>query len=201
MRRGLAAGVGIGAVLAVALLSLRLLDRRRTEQQSHTIVEAVRRVTRLATVEMSLGNWQLRRDARDLFGFIPISCEKTIAVFYRGKITAGFDLDPPGALGLTVAGRRVQVHLPAPRILSTDMPPPDLVVADGSVCNPVSTDDYVRLHADARTALQRDALASGVLDRAEVHARQLIAEIVRPFGVEAQVTIDSPGFMRNSPAK
>ncbi len=201
MRKTLAVAVAIGTLVIVAVVAMRAFDRHRTEQQSHTVVEAVRRVTRLATVEMSLSNWQLRRDAKDLFGFIPITCEKTIAVFYRGKVAAGFDLDAPGAIALSITERQVRVHLPAPRILTTDVPPPELVVADGSICNPVDFEDYTRLHAEARAALQRDAAASGVLTRAEVHARQLITEIVRPFGLEARVTIDSTDSVRNSPAK
>lgn len=196
MRRGIAvvAALGLGAVAGGALVAWRAHDQRRAERESHTVVEAVRRVTRLATVESTVSNWQLRRDSHDLFGFLPVRCEKTLAVFYRGKVAAGFDLTAAGSLGVEIErgpARRVRVRLPPARLLYTDVPPPELVVADGSICNRVRPEDVTRLHGDAREAVQRDALAGGLLARAEAHARELVQEIVRPLGYEADVAVAS----------
>lgn len=180
-------------VAAIAALGWRTLEGRRIERESHTVVEAVRRVTKLSTVEMGLSNWHLRRDSKNLFGVIPFRCEKTVAVFYRGKIAAGFDLGMHGSLGIDVARapgeRHVRVRLPPPQILYTDTPAPELVVADGSICNKIEASDYERLHAEARAALQDEAIGAGILRRAEEHARQLVAEVVRPLGFTAEVVI------------
>ncbi len=158
------------------------------------MVEAVRRVAKLSTVEAEISNWQLRRETKDLFGFIPLPCQKTIAVFYRGKVAAGFDLE--GGAGLvvqTAPGRReVEVRLPPPRLLYTDVPPPELVVADGSLCNRITAEDYARLHRDARTAVEREALAKGLLARADAHARALLEEVVRPLGYTLVISRTGP---------
>ncbi|HET6281969.1 MAG TPA: DUF4230 domain-containing protein [Polyangia bacterium] len=195
MRKALAAGAALALVVAAAVPAIRSFQRHQIERRSHTVIEAVRRVTQLATVQMTFANWQLRRDTKDLFGFIPIRCEKTVAIFYRGKIAAGFDLNSPGALSIPTGEKgnttALQVRLPAATILWTDVPPPDLVVADGSICNRVGPDDYVRLHEDARAAVKRDAVNAGVLAQAEKNVRELITEIVRPFGIEAQVSFES----------
>lgn len=195
MRKALVVGAALALVVAIAVVAIGVLNRHQIERRSQTVVQAVRRVTQLATVQMTFANWQLRRDTKDLFGFIPIRCEKTVAIFYRGKIAAGFDLNAPGALDVqtkkTGTSSVVQVRLPAAAILWTDVPPPDLVVADGSICNRVGPDDYVRLHEDARAAVKRDAVNAGVLAQAEKNVRELITEIARPLGIEAQVSFAS----------
>jgi hypothetical protein len=191
--------IAVGLAAAAALTTFLLWQRSRERaavHESHTVAEAVRRVTMLATVEMSLSNWQLRSDEKDLFGFIPVTCRKTVAVFYRGKVSAGFDLTPADAAAVAVnvsAGKKqLEVRLPAPRLLYTDVPAPELVVADGSLCNKVTPDDYSRLYSDARQAIQRQALAEGILSKAEANARSLIGEVVRPLGYQVDVRIGSP---------
>jgi Protein of unknown function (DUF4230) len=192
-RAAIGVAAGLAVLGAIAVVGYRRYQRHESETTSATAIEAVRRVTKLTTVEMQLSNWHLRRDAKDLFGFIPIKCEKTVAVFYRGTVAAGFDLTAAGALAARVDSRRgprtVHVHLPAARILYTDVPAPELVVADGSICNRVGADDYSRMHTEVRAAIEREAIAGGVLTRAETHARELVDAVVRPLGFEAVVTV------------
>src|SRR5687768_15131466 len=94
MRKAAVVGALLGvAVFALGLVVLRRMEGRRLESEGHTVVEAIQKVARLTTVEANVSSWQLRREARNLFGFLPIKCEKTIAIFYRGKVAAGFDFD------------------------------------------------------------------------------------------------------------
>lgn len=183
-----ALAAGIGFMVA------RWQSEKHVQRQSHSLAEAVRRVTKLATVEVNVSNWQLRTDSKELFGFLPFRCEKTVAVFYRGKVAAGFELAPEAAVGLRIRvahpTRKVQVRLPAPRILYTDVPPPELVVADGSICNRLTPEDYKRLHIEARTAVERDAINTGLLARAESHAHALLTEVARPLGYDVELLID-----------
>ena len=186
------AAAGVAVLGTIGIVAYQRYRHRRSETASASAIEAVRRVTKLATVEMQLSNWHLRRDAKDLFGFIPIRCEKTVAVFYRGTVAAGFDLTSTGALIASIDARSpqtVNVRLPAPRILYTDVPAPELVVADGSVCNRVGPDDYSRMHTEVRSAIEREAITAGVLTRAEKHARELVEAVVRPLGFDAVVTV------------
>jgi hypothetical protein len=200
MRRpGLAAFVtlllGAAGVAGAWLLRERAARERVTEQRA--VVEAVRRVAALATIEMQVSNWRLRRDTKPLFGFLPVRCEKTIGVFYRGKVAAGFDLAPASGGGLVVDAspteRRARVRLPAPRLLYTDVPAPEIVVADGSVCNALKPEDYTQLHAEARAAVEREAIAAGALSQAEGQARRLVTELLAPFGYEVTVEIGATG--------
>jgi hypothetical protein len=190
--------LGVGAILALGVFVagsqlLRRLEGRRLERESHSMVEAVRKVARLSTVEMNVSTYELRRDAKNLFGFLPIRCEKTVAVFFRGKVAAGFDLTPQGALAVSVTSagsrRRLVVDLPPPQLLYTDAPAPEVLVADGSICNRLEAADYQKLNTEARTALQKQAIDAGILGQAERHARELVNSIAAPFGFETEVRV------------
>jgi hypothetical protein len=186
----------IGAVLALGaatggLFLWQKARERAAHRESQTAVEALHRVARLSTVEMTVSDWRLQRDEKALFGFLPWPCRKTVAVFYRGRVAAGFDLTGAGqglAVSIEASTRHLAVRLPAARLLYIDIPPPELVVADGSVCNQVTADDYARLATEARQAIERQALGAGVLARAETHARELFTEVVRPLGYQVDVT-------------
>lgn len=170
----------------------------RVQRESATVVESVRRVMKLATVEMTISDWRLRRDSKNLFGFLPIPCEKTRAVFFRGKVSAGFDLQTDAtALQVTTdnASRRVSVHLPPPRLLYTDVPAPDLLVTDGSLCNPVDAQDYASMHAEARKAVEGEALARGILAQATTQLRTILVEVLRPLGYEVVVEVAAPPLL------
>lgn len=188
------AGLLVAGGVAAMWMAAARWQKGRVDEQRHSIVQAIERVTKLATVEMTVSNWHLRRDEKPLFGFIPITCEKTVAVLYRGKVAAGFDLSGPDAMKLTLVddrgGRRAQLQLPAARLLYVDVPAPELLVTDGSLCNRMEAGDYVRLHEDAREAVRADAMAAGVLIRAEEQARALVSEVLSPLGyrLEVQVT-------------
>ncbi len=206
MKKAVLVGALVGAaVIAVGLYALRRYEDARVERESHSVVEAVRKVARLATVEANVSSFQKRREARNLFGVLPIKCEKTIAIFFRGKVAAGFDFDKPGSLDLafsaTPGERRVIVRLPRPRILYVDAPAPDLVVADGSLCNPLEPDDYQKLHNEARLAVERAALQQGVLRQAEDHARELVTAVARPFGYEVEVQSADPTLAASAAAE
>lgn len=192
-----AAGVAALILVAGAGAFLALRHRaHRVHTESHTVMEAVRRVVKLSTVEMTVSDWRLRRDSKDLFGVLPVRCEKTVAVFFRGKVAAGFDLGTQRAEVVTDAvARRVRVRLPAARLLYTDVPAPELLVTDGSLCNRVEASDYTRLHAEARKAVEDEALARGILGRAETQARDIIGEVVRPLGYTLELEIAAPDLL------
>lgn len=171
------------------------LEGRRVEQDSHTVVDAVRKVARLTTVEMNVSSFQSRRDSKNLLGFIPIRCEKMVAVSYRGRVAAGFDLQDGRALTVTTSvtpnGRRLRVELPPPRLLYTDAPAPEVIIADGSFCNRFEPEDYDKLHADARAAMEAEALSKGILAQAEQHARELLTAVGTALGYQVEIVAQS----------
>ncbi|HEY0709208.1 MAG TPA: DUF4230 domain-containing protein [Polyangia bacterium] len=199
------AGLIIVAAGLTTYLVWRKLQGHQLERESHAVIEAVHKVARLTTVEMNVSSFQRRRDSKNLLGFIPIRCEKTVAVFYRGRVAAGFDLQEQSEMTVTTSvtprGRTLAVELPAPRLLYTDAPAPEVVVADGSVCNRFEPADYEKLHADARGAMESEALAKGILTQAESHARELLTSVGSALGYRVEVTIAraKPGTPSRTP--
>jgi hypothetical protein len=183
--------LGIGAFVMFGLSLRERLADHRVERESHTLIEAVKKVAKLTTVEMNVSSFELRKDAKNLFGLLPIKCEKTVAIYYKGKVAAGFDLDDKTNLTVTVtappSGRRLLVELPAAKLLYVDAPAPEIIVADGSVCNRLEASDYQRMTAEAREAVERQALAGGILKKAEDQARELIRAVAQPLGYEVDV--------------
>lgn len=188
--------------VAAAMWSMRQ-NARQIHMQSATVVEAVKRVMKLSTVEMTISDWRLRKDSKQLWGFIPIACEKTVAVFFRGTVSAGFDLGGADAASVNIKtdpdARRVRISLPPPRLLYTDVPAPELVVTDGSLCNPINGQDYARLHEDARKAVQDMALSQGILHKAEAQAKAILGEVVRPLGFELELQVAKPALLSATP--
>src|SRR4051794_20159364 len=102
-KRGAVVAVSVISTLGAAIGGYLVWQRwrdRAAAQESQTVVEALHRVARLSTIEMTVSDWRLRRDEKALFGFLPWPCRKTVAMFYRGKVAAGFDLG--GGRGLDV---------------------------------------------------------------------------------------------------
>jgi len=183
----------VGGLIGVLVMMLLRQNGRHTNTESHAVVEGVRRILHVSTVEMQISDYQVRRDSKDLWGFLPITCEKTVVAFYRGKISAGFSLDDHAwAYAVDADEQRhvLRVKLPPAQIMSVDVKPPELFLANGSVCNGIEPADYQRLHEDARRAAERAAIGNGILIRAEAHARQILTELAKPLGWQLELTVD-----------
>jgi hypothetical protein len=178
-------------VILGGALWLREMKQQTLVKESHAVVEGVRRILDVSTVEMHISDYQLRRDSRQLWGVLPVECEKSVAAFFRGKVSAGFSLrGAPADELVKVDGtaKRVVVTLPPPRLFEPNVRPPELLTMSGSICNKIELEDYARLHEDARDAVRRAALAAGILDKAKLNARQLLVEVARPLGYEVDVS-------------
>src|SRR2546421_2430053 len=79
MRKQRVAIVG-AALVSVAAAAGGFLWFRAREQarlrEGHTVAEAMHRVTRLATVEMTVSDWRLRRDEEAPFRLLPLKCRQ-----------------------------------------------------------------------------------------------------------------------------
>lgn len=214
MTRRKRAFIGVVATAAIGVGGLALWRKAEERNEFHrraTMVNAINKVAKLTTVEMKVSSFELRKDAKDLLGFIPIKCEKTVAIFFHGTVAAGFDLEDGSQLKVEVrpvvtggnarplreallpqVSRKLHVELPPPRLLYTDAPAPDIVVADGSLCNRIEPSDYQTLSSEARLAVQKEALANGVLAKAAAHAEEMIKALATPLGYEVDVTTRAP---------
>jgi hypothetical protein len=190
VRRRLLLGLLTACAAALAVFaSGYLIGRWRSRRESVSsapVVQAVRRIARLATVEMEIADVVRYEEVRTILVFdIP----KNATLRLRGKVTGGFDLASGFDVEADAERRRVAVRLPAPRILSVDDRLEWFDEHSGWL-NPITPNDRTHWTQWARGALERAAKDAGLLGKSSEHARDLFTDAASAFGWTADVTVD-----------
>jgi hypothetical protein len=155
--------------------------RREARAEELQIVTGVRRVCKLATVEVSLADYAKKTVPKSVD--LPFTKEPEAYLFYAGIVSAGFDIcDAPAGIVVNHAERQVRITLPPPRILSIDIVRFETINESSGFLNAISPEDRNRWYGEARSALERGALAQGALDRAQIHAEELFEAFVARHG-------------------
>lgn len=190
MRRRLLLGLiaAVAAVLAVFAAGF-FLGRWRTRREavsSAPVVQAVRRIARLATIEMEIANVVRYEEVKTVLVFdIP----KNATLRLRGKVMGGFDLSRGFEVQADATRRLVVVRLPAPQVLSIDDRLEWFDERSGWL-NPITPNDRTRWTQWARGALARAAKDAGLLEKSSAHARDLFTEAASAFDWTAEVTVN-----------
>lgn len=179
------------SVVAAAALLLALRVHRQREKETidrFAVVEAVRKILRVATIEMQVAEVVTYREARPFLWFF--TSEKDAVIRVRGKVTAGFDLTSERVdIRIDEATRRVVIRLPRAAVMSID---PTIEILDESSGwrNPVTREDRNLWLRWARGDLRRAALDSRILEQAESHARELMTSFAGSWGYGLDVTFE-----------
>ncbi len=190
MRRRLLLGLfaACAAILAVFVCGF-LIGRWRTRHEavsSAPVVQAVRRIARLATVEMEIADVVRYEEVRTILVFdIP----KNATLRLRGKVMGGFDLARGFDVETDAARRLVFVRLPAPQIIAVDDRLEWFDEHSGWL-NPITPSDRTHWTQWARGALARAAKDAGLLEKSAAHARDLFTDAASAFGWTAEVTVN-----------
>jgi hypothetical protein len=164
---------------AGALVAYRA--RRGAQAEELQILQGVRRVCKLATVEMSLADYAKKKVPKSVD--LPFTKEAEAFLFYAGIVSAGFDIcDAPSEIVVNHAERQVRITLPPPRILSIDIQRFETINEQSGFLNAIAPEDRNRWYTEARSALEHGALAQGALDRAQIHAEELFEAFVARHG-------------------
>jgi hypothetical protein len=178
--------VVVGSIaLIAAILGTGALVAQRTRRAARTeelqILQGVRRVCKLATVELSIADHARKTVPKTLD--LPFTREPVAYLFYAGIISAGFDVcDAPTGIEVDHTERRVRISLPPPRILSIEILRFETINESAGFLNAIAPEDRNRWYAEARASLERGALAQGALERAQKHAVELFEAFVAPHG-------------------
>jgi hypothetical protein len=190
----LAVGVLLGLLLVAALAHLPqagiwqrfagyVIGRTTSiDVSSPTVVEKIRQLSRLETVEYSLDKIvEGDRENAILPGFL--AGDKLLLIAH-GEVIAGIDLAQLQAGDVQVKGDAVQVRLPAAQILTTRLDNARTRVYSRTTGLLVSTDpnleSEVRLTAEKQIA--QAALDDGILDKARQNARNSVTALLYGLG-------------------
>lgn len=175
-----------GVVGAAVMLAQRA--RHETRAEELVIVEGIRKVCKLSTIEISLADYARRTVPKTID--LPFTHEPEAFLFYSGVVAAGFDVcDEPARIDVDHAARAVRVSLPAPRILSLDIKRFETINERSGFLNAIAPADRNGWFGDARASLTRAALAQDVLPRAEAHARELLTDFVSRWGYHLTLVV------------
>jgi hypothetical protein len=182
---------GILLAALVVLLSVLLLRQREAGSlRELQIVQGVRKVCKLSTVEVSLADYA-RRSVPKIID-IPFTESPEAFLFYSGVISAGFDVcDEPARILIHHEAKTVEIHLPPPRILSLDVRRFEIINERSGLLNSIEPNDRNQWFDDARKSLKAGALSSGILPKAEAHARELFGSFVEQWGYELRLSFDA----------
>jgi hypothetical protein len=191
-------------VLVAAVMGTGVLVARRARREAHAeellIVQGVRKVCKLATVEVTLADYARRTVPKSID--LPFTVQPEAYLFYSGVAAAGFDVcDEPTRVDVDHATRVVRLRLPPARLLSLDIKRFETINERSGFLNAIAPEDRNRWFQDARSALERGALAQGVLAKAEAHARELFGDFVERWGYHLQLEVaGGPLHQENGPS-
>jgi hypothetical protein len=199
-RRILLGLVAVTAAVLAVFATGYLLGRWRTRREavsSAPVVQAVRRIARLATVEMEIADVVRYEEVKTVLVFIDIPKNATLRL--RGKVTGGFDLEHGFDVETDATRNRIVVRLPAPQILSVDDRLEWFDERSGWL-NPITPADRTRWTQWARAALSRAAKDAGLYEKATSHARDLFTDAAAAFEWTAEVTVNGTRVPSAPPA-
>lgn len=111
-----------------------------------------------------------------------LASTKTVEIRGSFTVKAGFDLKEPFTINISRYGRAIQASLPEPKILSVEMNTYDIIRDENGWWNRVTDQDREGAFYRLRTAAQKAAKDSGILEEARVTAKDRIREIVQRNG-------------------
>jgi len=153
------------------------------------VVMAVRRIAQFSTVEVQVSDVVRYEEAKH---FLVFDFPKSATLRLRGRVLGGFDLDNRSFRVVPDGDRRlVRVRLPRPRILAVD-PRFEWFDEKSGWINPITPEDRTRWMLWARGELARSARQSGIAQKAQDHARELIASAAEGFGWKSDVSFQGP---------
>ena len=176
--------IGTTTLIAAILITGGMVaqrTRREIRSEELEILQGVRKVCKLSTVELSLADYARKTVPKTID--LPFTKEPTAYLFYSGIVQAGFDVcDEPTEINVNHAKREVRVSLPPARILSVDVLRFETINEDTGFLNEISPADRNRWYQEARAAIEKGARSAGALERAQAHARELFSGFVERHG-------------------
>ncbi len=178
-------GLILGAILMYWLYSLFTKKKKRelTEHQSTVILDKIKSVCKLVSVEGDFAEIYRYENIKD--GFMSIlSSKKKALVVINAKAQIGYDLKKIKLSADNERKRIILTEFPEPEILSIE---PDIQFYDikNGLFNSFSPDDLTQLNQNAKEHIREKIPESGLIESAKKEALQavlLIENIVETIG-------------------
>ena len=156
-------------------------DKITVEEDSSILIERVRKVTKLVTVEGDFSEVFNSSNEREVTFYIPLPArlkfKKEAMVQVTGKVLVGYDLEK---MGVTIDEATRTLHL-------TNLPDPEILAIDQQLkfrdleeswFNQLNAADYSAMSDQAKGVLRKKVLDSELMNTARLEGNGLIETIV-----------------------
>lgn len=143
--------------------------QKAVELDAVVLENRISQISKLASVSWSYTNMAQFESSNEFYGMtLPFTTKKFILT-YDGEIKAGVDL---GKAQVNISGTEVTVRLPDAEILSHEIDENSVEVFDEatSIFNPFTVEDFTAFQADQKAAMEKKALAKGLLEESRKKA-------------------------------
>jgi transposase len=194
-------GVGLGVLLATLFLHVAFSERtawwnrlasnltgyltgRTTtiDTSSMSVVEKVRRLSRLETVVYSID--KVVEGQRENVLLPSFLAGDKLLLIAHGEVIAGIDMAQLKSADITVSGDSVRVHLPAPQILATRLDNQHTRVYSRTTGLLVAADPNLesQVRQAAEQQITQAAISDGILDKARQNAQASVTTLLYGLG-------------------
>lgn len=143
--------------------------QKAVELDAMVLENRISQISELASVSWSYTNMAQFESSNEFYGMaLPFTTKKFILT-YDGEIKAGVDLRKAQ---VDLSGTKVTVRLPDAEILSHEIDESSVEVFDEttSIFNPFTVEDFTAFQADQKAAMEKKALAKGLLEESRKKA-------------------------------
>lgn len=192
MRKALRQLAVIAVIVAVASVSTFLMTSHISEREAFSssgVIERVRSISELNTVEMYFNEIIDFKNAKFLNGFeIPFT-QKSFIFTVKARVKAGIDLSSVKEEDVEIDGKRLVLRLDEPVINSSEILSYKAYDEKDGLFNEVTTEDTLKALELFEKDLRKQAAENGIIEKAKENAEQTIEGIFIMSGYE-QVKID-----------
>ena len=192
MRKALRQLVVIAVIAAVASVSTFLMTSRISEREAFSssgVIERVRSISELNTVEMYFNEIIDFENAKFFNSFeIPFT-QKSFIFTVKARVKAGIDLSSVKEEDVEIDGRRLVLRLDDPVITSGEILSYKAYDEKDGLFNEVTTEDTLKALELFEKDLRKQAAENGIIEKAKENAEQTIEGIFMMSGYE-QVKIN-----------
>ena len=192
MRKALRQLVVIAVIAAVASVSTFLMTSRISEREAFSssgVIERVRSISELNTVEMYFNEIIDFKNAKFFNSFeIPFT-QKSFIFTVKARVKAGIDLSSIKEEDVEIDGKRLVLRLDEPVITSGEILSYKAYDEKDGLFNEVTTEDTLKALELFEKDLRKQAAENGIIEKAKENAEQTIEGIFMMSGYE-QVKID-----------
>ena len=192
MRKALRQLAVIAVIAAVASVSTFLMTSRISEREAFSsagVIERVRSISELNTVEMYFNEIIDFKNAKLFNSFeIPFT-QKSFIFTVKARVKAGIDLSSVKEEDVEIDGKRLVLRLDEPVITSGEILSYKAYDEKDGLFNEVATEDTLKALELFEKDLRKQAAENGIIEKAKENAEQTIEGIFMMSGYE-QVKIN-----------